>query len=99
MTARSAIAQVWRPAFQDQRNADGTWNEISGDNVAALQTATGSVLIAGCASCHPFVACDLFEFGNSDGSSDPTQFDSSSGESLLMSLCEAAETYAYDQVH
>jgi hypothetical protein len=36
----------------------------------ALQTEGGFALIVGCACGHPYLLCNLFTFGNSNGSTD-----------------------------
>lgn len=92
-TARGDRLETWAP---DPLVDAG---DLEGDNVALLQTAEGHVLIVGIACMHPFVACDEFSFGNSDGSTHPVEFDEGSASALLQSMCRIAENYVYEQSH
>jgi len=69
------------------------------DDCCLLQTTDGMALVAGCSMCHPYVICNLFGFANSDGSTDPLRFDTSSARALVQSLMRISETYAYEQEH
>jgi hypothetical protein len=85
--------ELWQPA------ANSNAGDLQDDNLALLQTSGGRVLIAGCACGHPFMCCNLFEFGNSDGSTDAENFDTASGELFVKSLCSIADKYVYEQEH
>ena len=70
------------------------------ENVCLLEAKEqGLVLIVGCASSHPYVACNLLTFGNSDGSTRPTRLDTSSPNALILSGLALAEEYLYRQSH
>lgn len=77
----------------------GRGGEVEGDACCLLQTASGHVLIAGCAVGHPYCCCDILDFGNSDGSSSSMALDGTSGGALVRSLVDCAREYLYNQVH
>lgn len=76
----------------------GGWHKD--DNVCLLEaTEHGLVLIVGCFSSHPYVACNLLSFGNSDGSTRRTRLDTSSPNALILAALTLAERYLYSQSH
>lgn len=86
-----------RVEYWEHNPTEGSYEE---DNVCLLEaTEQGLVLIVGCASSHPYVACNLLCFGNSDGSTDTTRLDTSSPNALIISAIALAEEYLYEQGH
>ena len=69
------------------------------DDCCLLQTTHGMALVAGCSMWHPYVICNLFGFVNSDGSTHPLRFDTSSARALVQSLIRISATYVYKQKH
>ena len=100
----TARVRVWhiaaKPCFRLE-----VWSGLSGetadDGFAALQ-AGDLALVAGCALGHPYVLCNLFTFGNSDGSSDWEGVvidEQDSAELVIKRLAALAVRYCYEQIH
>eukprot|EP00933_Yihiella_yeosuensis_P025695 TRINITY_DN19932_c0_g1_i2.p2 TRINITY_DN19932_c0_g1~~TRINITY_DN19932_c0_g1_i2.p2 ORF type:complete len:133 (+),score=21.15 TRINITY_DN19932_c0_g1_i2:68-466(+) len=95
-----ATVQFWTTAAGDRLEVwFGTEGEIDGDGFIVLETATGRALIVGCACAHPYISCNLFLFGNSDGSSDWKPPTALTSDSVLQHLSRIAMEYAFEQVH
>lgn len=81
--------------------------ETAGDGMIALEDAeNGRVLAVGCACGHPYLLCNDFTFGNSDGSSDWTPPDASllvagaaGAAQVIDLLCTLAHITLFEQVH
>ena len=97
----------WRSSDGDRIELWQAHNgEAGGDGFIALETKDGRVLVAGCAGCHPYVMCNSFTFGNSDGSSDweAMQEPVEGGEAInaadaLRHLIAITEKYVWEQIH
>lgn len=84
-----------------------TGGETEGDGMIALHDAQrGQVLVVGCACCHPYLLCNEFTFGNSDGSSDWSPPDAQmlvagapGAAQVIARLCTLAHTTVFDQIH
>lgn len=77
----------------------GRGGDLEDDACCLLETSSGHVLIAGCSMCHPYVCCDILDFGNSDGSTRVMQLDGTSGAALVRTLIHSARNYLYNQRH
>eukprot|EP00567_Pseudictyota_dubia_P013967 CAMPEP_0197464498 /NCGR_PEP_ID=MMETSP1175-20131217/64054_1 /TAXON_ID=1003142 /ORGANISM="Triceratium dubium, Strain CCMP147" /LENGTH=208 /DNA_ID=CAMNT_0043000479 /DNA_START=823 /DNA_END=1450 /DNA_ORIENTATION=- len=77
----------------------GRGGDLEDDACCLLETSSGHVLIAGCSMCHPYVCCDILDFGNSDGSTRVMQLDGTSGAALVRTLIHSARNYLYKQRH
>mmetsp|Transcript_23355 Transcript_23355/g.35863 ORF Transcript_23355/g.35863 Transcript_23355/m.35863 type:complete len:200 (-) Transcript_23355:119-718(-) len=74
-------------------------DDLDDDLTALLQTKEGHVLVLGVSVGHPFVGCDLFSFGNSDGSTNGELFAENAAGDLIRSMVARAKEYCYHQCH
>lgn len=78
-----------------------------GDGLIALEDArNGLVLVVGCACGHPYMNCNLFTFGNSDGSSEwvappaaALVAGSAAAAQVIDYLCSIAHQTLFEQIH
>jgi hypothetical protein len=73
--------------------------DLQDDFCALLQTSSGHVLIVGWAVGQPSVLCDLFRFGNSDGSTHPAPINAETASNLIKDMMARTVTYCYKQIH
>ena len=84
-----------------------TVGDTAGDGMIALEEVqNGRVLVVGCACGHPYLLCNEFTFGNSDGSSGwtppdaPTLVAGAAGVAQVIDLlCTLAHATLFEQVH
>ena len=86
--------EYWRAA------EEGGGADLDDDMCALLETNKGKILIVGVAVGHPYVACNNFSFGNSDGSTNGEPMVLDMGASgLIQSMADRAAVYLYNQQH
>ena len=93
-----AMVHCWTHGSDRVEVWNGMDGEVADDGLFAVQIGS-QALIVGCACGHPYVTCNLFSFGNSDGSSDWGGVDTSNLPAVISCAIDLAKDYVFNQIH